>query len=457
MLLILLVVPAANAQWTQFGGPGQEFRVGDPGIAEQWPDAGPVKLWKRKLGEGYSAILADNSLADGSRLYTMYRAGDEEVVICLAAETGKTLWEYRYVSLPPEKFDASWGRGPNATPLLTGGRLYSIGVAGVMQSLEAESGKPLWTHDLFKEFGATALELGYSSSPIEYEQNIIVLAGGKDQSIIAFDKESGKVAWKALTFENSYSTPRILRVCGADQLVAFMGSEAIGANPRNGTLLWRYPIVNEYKQNITMPVLLDDDLLFITTWREGARGLKLTRTSSDILSRAAGFSPRGFPGSEPVSVSNGPLHEEGNRSGGEPFQVEEAWSERKVQSFYGNAVRFGDYVYGSSGAPEANLMCAVNARTGKLAWRLRGYASTQAVGVGTHLLILDEDGYLTLATPNPTGLTVHAKARPLKRPARTVPTVVGSIVYLRDWESIMALELVGQVADLPRPSPRSDK
>ena len=392
------VVPEAHAQWTQFGGPGHDFKVEGEGLAEQWPAAGPRKIWTRKLGAGYSAILAHHG-----RLYTMYRAGTKEVVISLGADTGKTLWEYRYDSLPPEGHYAEWGKGPNATPLLADDRLYTIGVAGIIHCLDAATGKPLWSHNLLGEFGGTVLALGYSSSPIEYENTIIVLVGGKDQSIVAFDKRDGGIVWKNLSFQNSYSTPIIMKICGEDQLVTFMGTEVIGVDPRTGALKWQYPIRNEYKQNITMPILVDDDLLFISSWKAGSRGLKLVK--------------------------------------GEPFRVEELWTTRKVHSFYESAVLIGDYVYGSSGPPEAHLMSAINARTGQIAWRVRGFASANVVAAGSRLIILAEDGYLALATPDSEGLTVRSKVRILEPPARTGPTIVDHVLYVRDWQHIMALDL----------------
>ena len=121
LLVPVFLAPTTHAQWTQYGGPGQDFSVEDSGIAERWPDGGPRMIWSRKLGDGYSAILAE-----ADRLYTMYRSGKNEVVISLDAKTGKTLWEYQYESTPLKGIDANYGKGPNATPLLADGRAVRI-------------------------------------------------------------------------------------------------------------------------------------------------------------------------------------------------------------------------------------------------------------------------------------------------------------------------------------------
>jgi outer membrane protein assembly factor BamB len=390
--------PRSATPWTRFAGPTQDFRVPDHDLAEEWPRGGPRKLWSRKLGPGYSGIVAQ-----GDRLYTMYRADPEEVVVCLDARTGETLWEYQYRSSPAKGHDPDYGDGPNSTPLLTDGQLYTIGIAGILHCLDPETGEVHWSRDLWAGLGGTFLDFGYSSSPIPYRNNISALVGGEDRGAVAFDKRDGSVAWKGLSFENSYSTPIIMNLLGQDHLVAFMATEVVGADPNTGELRWQYFIRNQYPQNMCLPIQVDDDLVFITTLEAGSRGLKVVKHDA--------------------------------------FDVEEVWSSRRFQCFYGSSVRIGDYVYGPSGYSAAPLMVAMNARTGELVWRKRGFALANVIGAGDRLLILDDEGTLALATPGPDDLKVHAKARVLSAPARTSPTIVGNILYARDQKSIVALDL----------------
>ena len=84
----------APAAWSQWGGPNQDFRAPARDLATSWPESGPEELWSRPLGEGYSAILVD-----GGRLYTMYRSGEKEAVVCLDAGTGETVWEHTDFSI----------------------------------------------------------------------------------------------------------------------------------------------------------------------------------------------------------------------------------------------------------------------------------------------------------------------------------------------------------------------
>ena len=193
----LLQAEKNAAGWTQFGGPNRDFKIDGPKIAEKWADTGPPRLWEKELGDGYSGVLID-----GNRLYTMYRGDDREVIVCLDAKTGDTIWEHEYDASPAEGHITQFGEGPRATPLIDGNRLYTIGVSGVMHAVNKTNGKVLWSHDLWgDEFGGNVLNHGYSSSPLAYKNTVIAMVGGERASLGAGDKKSGKVAWKQHDFE----------------------------------------------------------------------------------------------------------------------------------------------------------------------------------------------------------------------------------------------------------------
>jgi outer membrane protein assembly factor BamB len=387
------------ASWSQWGGPNQNFKAQAGDLATSWPEEGPRKLWSRSLGEGYSAILFE-----GDRLYTMYRPGDKEAIVCLDAKTGETIWEYAY-EFSSRKLHESYGRGPRSTPLIAGDRLFAIGVAGKMHALNKRDGKVLWTHELWGEgFGGNVRGHGYSSSPVAYNDTVIVPAGGENASLVAFDQESGDVRWSALSFKNSHSSPRIVKVAGEQQLVVFMAEELIGVNPDNGELRWRYPHANQWGHNISMPTIVGGDTIVLSSVQAGARGLRLSHD-------------------------------------GEAIKVEEIWSTRKIQFYHASTVRSGDWVYGSTGTMATSFMTGVNIRTGEVAWRERGIARANCVAADGKLVILDEDGMLYLASVTPEKLVIHSKTQLLNRVAWTVPTIVGATMYVRDTRQIIAVDL----------------
>ena len=192
---------------------------------------------------------------------------------------------------------------------------------------------------------------------------------------------------------------------GQDQLIAFLGKVVAGLDPNNGNLLWSHPHVTEWGLNISMPVWGSDNLLFISSaYSGGSRVLKLTQKDGKTT-------------------------------------AEELWFHRRMRLHHGTAIRIGDYVYGSSGDFGPAFFAAVNVKTGEISYQDRTFPKSNLVLADGKLIILDEDGNLALANATPTELKVISKASVLKNLAWTVPTLVGTKLYLRDRRTIAALDL----------------
>jgi outer membrane protein assembly factor BamB len=369
------------------------------GLAGSWPANGPRVLWRRALGEGHSTILVDNG-----KLYTMYSSGDHEIVIALEAATGKTIWEHNYES-PKKGLNLEYGSGPHATPLIVGDLLYTAGATARLHALNKQTGKVVWVHDLWKEFGGTEMDRGYSCSPLAYKNTVIVTVGGAGQAVMAFDQKSGSVVWKNQNFDNSPASPTLINVDGEDQLVAFMASEIAGLNPNSGELLWSHPHKTSWGLNISTPVWGEGNLLFCSSaYGTGSRALQLTRTNGQTTAK-------------------------------------EVWANNKMRIHFGTAIRAGDYVYGSSGDFGPAFFTALEAKTGKILWQDRSLPRANFVFADGKFVILDEDGNLALATATAEGLKVHAKVKLLSSKAWTAPALVGNKLYARDRKEIVALEL----------------
>src|SRR5712692_430261 len=127
LLALVFTARAASLDWPQWGGPNRNFVVDVTGLASAWPGSGPRQLWKRNLGEGYSAIVTDGTL-----LYTMYRKGSQEVVAAIDAASGKTKWEYAYDTAIQPRMGMENGPGPHSTPLILGNQVYTIGILARM-------------------------------------------------------------------------------------------------------------------------------------------------------------------------------------------------------------------------------------------------------------------------------------------------------------------------------------
>jgi len=420
-IVLSAAATSAQAQWTQWGGPNRDF-IGDAeNLADAWPEDGPRRIWKRKLGFGYSSVLCD-----GDMLFTMYRnaiTDETEYFVALSARTGETVWEHANKAPLLEEPDQRWGgQGPNSTPLIIGERLYAVGSRNVLHCFNKKTGKLHWKRDLEKDYGAaTDKHCGYCPSPIAYEKTIILAVGkpapeegaqgDREQAdvpletrtrvdghaLMAFDQKTGELAWKNMDFAVDFSSPLIINFDGQAQLVFSSPDGLFGANPTNGDLLWHFP----KRGGIITPLWNGRDILFYgTTDRNKGAAVKLTKQDGKTVPT-------------------------------------ELWSNKKIRCALATPVRIGDHMV----CANDNILLGVDFNTGKRTWAKRGYTSPVLVYGGGKLILLDEGGRLTLAETSPERLNVLANFQATEKYSCTAPTLVGQTLYVRDRKHIMALDL----------------
>jgi hypothetical protein len=107
-------------------------------------------------------------------------------------------------------------------------------------------------------------------------------------------------------------------------------------------------------------------------------------------------------------------------------KVEELWSSNRLRLHFGNAMRIGNRILGTSGDFGPAFFIAVDVETGEEVFRERTFGRSQMVLAGSKLVIVDEGGDLAIASAGPSGLTVHARAPLLTGNAWTPPTLVGT-------------------------------
>jgi outer membrane protein assembly factor BamB len=385
--------------WTQWGGPHRDFRSASTGLASSWPAGGPKKLWSRSFGDGYSGIAVEDGV-----LYTMYGTGRREVAAALDAQTGKTLWESDYAAGFVNAFSEKVGPGPYAMPQVAGPLLYTTGATGRLCALDKKTGRGAWSHDLYREFDGTRLEFGYSCHPLLYKNTLIVAAGGRDASFVAFDATGGRLLWKKNTSRNAHSSPLLIRVDGTEQAVCLMADEVVGIDPSNGNLLWRHKHATQHGLAVATPVDCGGNLLFVSSsYGGGARLLQLWNS--------------------------------GGQTG-----VKEVWYSNRINVHFGSIVRDGGTLYCSSGHGPA-FLTGVDVQSGKILWQSRDFVKAQLLAADGKLIVLDEDGNLGLVAATPQGMKVLAKAAVLTSISWTMPSLAGTTLYVRDRRSIQALLL----------------
>lgn len=403
MTLLLLaagLLAAGGPDWGQWAGPNRNFKVAPRAIAAKWPESGPKVLWKRPLPFGSSSVAVD-----GKRLFTLYRDGDNEVVLALDRTTGKTLWEYKYPAVFLKGMNMNTGPGPHSTPLVVGNRLYTAGVTGKFHCLDKRNGKVLWMRGLIEEMGGSLMLRGYSNSPLLYKDTVIVMVGGKGHTIAALDLKTGATRWQGGDFVNSHSSPVLINVDGETQVACVVEKAVAGFDPTSGRVLWSHAHENRGGDITSTLIYGPDNLLFFSgAYQGGSRALQLSRQGSQTV-------------------------------------VKELWFHRQMRVHHSNMQRLGDYVYGSNGDFGATLYLCANIKTGEILWRDRAIVRANTLMVGDRAVILDEEGVLYLAELSPKGVSVVSKFKVLENLAWTPPSISGTTLYVRDRKSIAAVSL----------------
>lgn len=395
---------AARVGWPQWGGPSRNFHVETASIGRSWSKDGPKQLWRRPLGEGYSSILVE-----GGTLVTMYRRGDEEVIIALDAATGATRWEHAYrAPLTRNGYFDVWlnaaGPGPYSTPLIADGTVFTIGVDGRFHALDLQTGSIRWSHDLVASFKLNEYN-AFASSPLAYKDNVILPLGGSGRGLVAFKRDTGVLAWQSDPLPLAPGSPIIIDVDGQRELVMWGQQELAAFNPDNGRLLWRHPHQSQLGLNISTPLWQPGNRLFVSSaYGGGSRMLQLSRIDGRTTPK-------------------------------------ELWFTNRMHLHFGGALRMGELIIGTTGDFGPAFMVAVEADSGAEVWRDRSFARAQMVDANGTLVIVDEHGAIAVASVSKGGLQVHARKEILTPNAWTPPTLVGSTLYVRDRKDILALDL----------------
>src|SRR5262249_35573879 len=142
--------------------------------------------------------------------------------------------------------------------------------------------KLLWRVDALKEFGAKNLYFGASCSPLVEGKHVIVQVGAKGAGIVAFDTDTGKVAWKNLDDTASYSSPIIFGEGKERQVVFLTGQSVVALSPSDGTRLWHYPFVDKLFESSSTPVKTGD-LLMASSITLGSVGLGLSKDKPGVV------------------------------------------------------------------------------------------------------------------------------------------------------------------------------
>lgn len=288
--------------WPQWLGPQRDGVWRETGIVEKFPEGGPKVRWRVPVNAGYTGpavangrvYVMDRKAASTAKLpRSAFDRGEipgNERVLCLNEADGKVIWEHTY-DCP---YTVSYAAGPRATPLVSGGKVYTLGTEGHLLCLDAEKGTVLWSRDFKKDFGARTPVWGFAGHPLLNGNKIICLAGGPGSVAVAFDKDSGAVLWKALTArEPGYCPPTIIEAGGTRQLIIWHPQAVNSLNPETGEVYWSDAWEIRSGLSIATP-RQSGDLLLLSAFYNSSHCYKLdaTKPEAKLLWQGDSFSEK---------------------------------------------------------------------------------------------------------------------------------------------------------------------
>jgi len=335
----------------------------------------------------------------------MCRRDDKDAVLALQTATGEPVWETAYDAPTKDGMLLDFGPGPHATPLVVGDRVFTIGGLVHLTALDKKTGKILWQHDLMAEYGASHLQRGYGASPVAYRDLVIVNVGGKDVGVAAFKQDTGEIAWKSEPFRGGYPTPLLVQINNEDHLILTLAMDRAALDPATGKTRWKTTVDRQLAGIMSTPLFIAPDRVLFSSAYGGATQLYRTTRKDDA------------------------------------YTAELLWTNEKMKVMHGTLIRDGDLLVGSSGDFGPAFLMGLHLDTGKVAWRDRTFAKANLLLADHKLILLDETGLLAVATATPAGLKILSQAQVLTDKSWTVPTLVGTRLYLRDNKTILALDL----------------
>ena len=388
--LWLLGGGALSAQdWPQWRGPARDGKTSGFTAPRAWP-ANLTQKWTVPVGIGDSSPALV-----GNRLFAFGREDTNEVLRCLDAASGKTLWRHEYPADHVVTGPAARHPGPRSSPTVADGRLYALGVGGILSCLDAATGRLLWRKQSTEDYLGVAYDFDSSMSPLVVEGKCFVHIGGKGQgAVIAFDLASGEPKWKWTGDAPANSSPVLVTVAGRRQLVTLAAKNLVGLDLADGKLLWQFPFEAAQGNNAT-PVV-DGAMVYCTGLNKGLVAIQITAQ-------------------------------------GEGFAATPVWTNSQLSARFTAPVLKGGRLYGYT-----DSSFCVDARTGATLWLdpAKHGNSAALVDAGPVLIATTVSSELVVYAPDDKACTELAKYKVAGTEIWAHPIVAGPRLYVRDRESL---------------------
>ena len=399
-IVLLLAATAANAQeWTQWRGPARDGSVSAKNAPAAWPET-LKRSWRVEIGEGYSSPVVA-----GGRAFVHGRKDPEEVVVSINLADGKVLWQQKYQAVfQKNQYAVEMAKGPNATPLVAGNRLFTLGATGILNAWDTATGKLLWTRDFSEAIDTSKLFCGTSASPLMVDGRLVVEVGSDIHGgqVLALNPATGVTEWEWKGLGPGYASPVLVEIDGSQQIVSMTEGSIVGLDAKTGKELWNVPFPDEWHENIATPLWTGTNLIVSGT-RQG--------THAYALKQSAG-----------------------------KWEASEVWKNPDIAMYLSSPV-FGDgLIYGLSSRKKGQFF-ALDAKTGVARWTTEGREGEHASLLLTpqHVVFLTNGADLIVAKRDTSSFAVERRYEVAEASTFATPVLLGANILVRDATGLILL------------------
>jgi outer membrane protein assembly factor BamB len=191
---------------------------------------------------------------------------------------------------------------------------------------------------------------------------------------------------------------------GIKQVLLLNSAGAVSADPKTGTLLWKYDWESD---GIVQPALTADGDLLLGSGSGMAGGVGLRR----------------------VAVAHGPAG----------WTTEERWTSQGLKPYYNDFVVHAGHAYGF----DNGFLASIDLADGKRTWKGGRYGHGQLILLPEQqlLLVLSEQGGLALVSATPDEFKELAKVPAIEGKTWNHPVLAGDVLLARNGEEMVAFRL----------------
>jgi outer membrane protein assembly factor BamB len=398
--------PSVNVgNWPQFRGPkGDGVYSGALTINRHWGGGIPATLWDVGLGEGYAGA----AVLDGRVFILDYDATNHaDALRCLSLANGREIWRFSY----PVKIKRNHGMS-RTTPAVTEQFIVSLGPKCHVVCLDPTNGHFRWGLDLVRDFGAE-VPLWYAGQCPLLQDGAAILAVGGKSLLLKVDCATGKIIWSTPNVHDwkmTHSSVLPMEFAGRRMFVYCASGGVVGVSADDGSLLWETDQWKISIATIATPVPVGNGKIFLAGgYNAGSLMLQLKEVDGRIVA-------------EPL------------------FRLKptEFGATQQTPIFY------QDHIYGVR--PDGQLACLD--LNGKVLW---SSGSGAKFGLGPFLIangliiVLNDDGLLTLAEAAPSGYHCLTQAKVLQGHDAWAPmALAGGRLLARDLTRMVCLDITGE-------------